>query len=597
MGLVYRALDLRLKREVAIKKVKRELLEDEVVRARFRREALTLAGISHPNIVAVYDLVDDDEGASCLVLELLHGHSLREATTLKCAPSAPEIAIQMAAALEAAHAQSVLHRDIKPDNIFICNNGLIKLMDFGLASVAASVALTQADAVAGTLAYMSPEQLTDSSLDARSDLYALGVVLYECLSGSLPFAGDNPAAVILHRLNSVPEPVTKLPDEVPAQFQEVVLSLLQPDPAQRIGSATALLKCLNAVNEGRPFEAVTTTTKLTDIVHPQPNRPLLGKQKNVIIPMVTILVLGAAVLAATRFNHPLSERPTAEYRPSGKSGSTGSADSKVAKYAIGGKLTQPATLHAHEKIAGGKSVSAKNTQAQSTAAIVQQLNRQNRQIDILERMLASMQREARSKEVDVNRPANGLMKAALPNSLRQSPAENILANTTLPIRARAYRLKADNSTIYLTAMAPAGAHFAVYQPTAATHAFQLLRWSPQIHPAPDGRVHFEGRLHIHPQAHAHFLVITATYNESRTPPQSIDLRDLRRPRTSAAPGREQSPANRFQTFRRALASKLGVDNLEVRIISLRQLPYRRSGRHYAYRNADETNRAAVPLQP
>ncbi len=597
MGVVYRAMDLRLKREVAMKVVKPDLLQDDVVRARFRREALTLAGISHPNIVAVYDLVDNDEGATCLVLELLHGHSLREATALKSAPSPVEIAVQIAAALDAAHAQSVLHRDIKPDNIFVCDNGVIKLMDFGLASVVASVALTQADAVAGTLQYMSPEQLTDSKLDGRSDLYSLGVVLYECLSGYLPFAGDNPAAIILHRLNSAPEPITALPDDVPQQFQDIVLNLLQPDPANRLASATELLKSLDAVKSGKKIDNIPSPIEVPANLPDQEIHVASRLRKSVLLPTLSILLIGAAVFAATRFEPPST---TEQLKPGAVLADTTKAKSARPTRARFGSQANPKPSKPQDIATSARRVvpsQIANSQPQSTAAIVQQLNRQNRQIDILEKMLASMQKRAQTKNATSTKAPHTFASAGHAVLPVPEPHETLRAGGNTPLRASAFRLSPNESTIYLTAIAPATTQFAVYQPSPATHSFHLLPWHPRTHTTHNGVVHFEGKLRLHPQAKAQFLVVTASYDGSGNPPLAIELSDLRKRHYSPRRGMEQSPTSRFQRFRKAFATRLGADALEVRVISLRQLPYRFIRGRYNYRRTSTANRPEIPVQP
>src|SRR5690349_5273454 len=180
MGIVYRAHDIKLRRDVALKVIAPHLVEDEPARARFLTEAQALAGLSHPNIVTVFDLSEEPEtGLVFIVMELLNGLPLRKRITDPTRPQFYDMAIQVCRALEHAHSNGVLHRDIKPENIFVCSDGTIKLMDFGLARLVDGATVNSSGMVTGTVAYMSPEQLRGGTLDPRADLYGLGVVFYE----------------------------------------------------------------------------------------------------------------------------------------------------------------------------------------------------------------------------------------------------------------------------------------------------------------------------------------------------------------------------------------------------------------------------------
>ncbi len=211
MGIVYRAHDTRLRRDVALKMIAPHLMQMESARVRFLREAQALAGLMHPNIVTIFDMAEDaDANTVFLVMELLSGHSLRQFLQDGTCPRTPhcprfsQIALPLCRALEAAHKRGVLHRDIKPENIFICDDGTLKLMDFGLARLLGDMSKNQSSTVAGTLAYMAPEQLRGDKLDARADVYALGVVFFEFVTGAQPFTGDNPGTVLLKHLTEPP---------------------------------------------------------------------------------------------------------------------------------------------------------------------------------------------------------------------------------------------------------------------------------------------------------------------------------------------------------------------------------------------------------
>ena len=245
MGVVYCAHDATLRRDVAVKIIAPHLVQQADARARFQREAQAVAGLTHPNIVAIYDFVEEPKShGAALIMELLRGASLRQRMADKNRPAFSEVAIQTCRALEAAHAKGILHRDIKPENIFVCADGTLKLMDFGLARLLDAANSTQSGMIVGTISYMAPEQLRGEKLDVRTDLYALGVLLYEYLSGVTPFAADNPGAVLLKHLNEPPPSLrAKLPT-LPAEIEAIVLKLLAKNPDDRYPSATALREAL-----------------------------------------------------------------------------------------------------------------------------------------------------------------------------------------------------------------------------------------------------------------------------------------------------------------------------------------------------------------
>ena len=251
-GIVYKAEDTRLGRTVAIKVIKGEGLDHESF-ARFEQEAKATAGLSHPNIVAIYDIGQEDE-SHYLILEFVDGPNLsgfiRSQPGARCdAAIALRIGSQVCQALEYAHSHSILHRDIKPENIMITSTGLPKLMDFGLARALGGPNLTQRGVIVGTPAYLPPEQALGKHSDARSDLYSLGCVLYEMVTGRLPFHGDDPVKVIFSHINDLPVMPRKLAPEIPAALEQIILKLLAKDPDQRYQSAGELLQALKSVKE------------------------------------------------------------------------------------------------------------------------------------------------------------------------------------------------------------------------------------------------------------------------------------------------------------------------------------------------------------
>ncbi len=232
MGMVYRAHDTVLDRDVAIKILATAAVES---RARLEREARAAARLNHPNIITVYD-AGETADVPYIVMELAPGHSLYDQPP-KSIDEIIAIARQISAALEHAHAQGIIHRDLKPENILITSDGTAKLMDFGLAHASGATRITQDGAILGTVFYLAPERVKGTEIDARSDLYSLGVMLFELTTGRLPFEGDDPFAVISKHMNApVVLPSTLRPD-IPPALEAIILKLLAKDPNERFESA------------------------------------------------------------------------------------------------------------------------------------------------------------------------------------------------------------------------------------------------------------------------------------------------------------------------------------------------------------------------
>ncbi len=261
MADVFLARDRLLDRQVAIKVLFPEFAIDPNFVERFRREAQAAANLSHPNIVNVYDW-GKYEGTYFIAMEYVQGRTLAEIlkTNKRLTPKqAAEIASEVAAALGFAHEASLAHRDIKPANILIGTNGQVKVADFGIARAmnsAVEANLTQVGSVMGTASYFSPEQAQGAQPDPRSDLYSLGIVMYEMVAGKPPFTGENPVAIAYKQVHDQPTPLNKIVEGIPRPFEAIVAKLLAKDPKLRYSSAHALRDDLRRFRNGEQVQAL-----------------------------------------------------------------------------------------------------------------------------------------------------------------------------------------------------------------------------------------------------------------------------------------------------------------------------------------------------
>lgn len=247
MGVVYLARDTRLERLVALKFLPPDLASTPTARQRFVNEARAASALNHPNVAVVYD-VADSEGHSFIAMELVEGQSLKELLRDErlSAEQVHALALQIADGLQAAHSKGIVHRDIKPENLLVTREGHVKIMDFGIAKRGTDAGLTQTGTTLGTLAYMSPEQLLADTVDPRSDLWSLGVVLYELLTRELPFRRDREAAILYEILNREPTPVEVHRPDTPPHLRALIAQLLQKDPERRPSSAGDVAKLLRS---------------------------------------------------------------------------------------------------------------------------------------------------------------------------------------------------------------------------------------------------------------------------------------------------------------------------------------------------------------
>ena len=254
MGVVYRARDVRLGRTVALKFLPPALTGDVTAKARLVREAQAASSLDDPHICTIYEIDETEDGQTFIAMACYEGETLKErlATGPLSVAAALDVARQMAKGLARAHARGITHRDVKPANVMVTEAGLVKLLDFGLAKHATAAALTRTGALAGTLAYMAPEQLRGEEADARADVWALGVVLYEMLTGRRPFRNGTEAALLYAILEETPRPVTDVRPEVPPALAEVLQQMLAKDPARRYADAGEALADLEAAEPAAP---------------------------------------------------------------------------------------------------------------------------------------------------------------------------------------------------------------------------------------------------------------------------------------------------------------------------------------------------------
>jgi serine/threonine-protein kinase len=341
MAEVWEARDQVLGRDVAVKLLHRHLADDATFTQRFRAEAVAAARLHHPSIVAIYDTCNDG-GHEAIVMELVRGRTLREYLD-EHGQLRPDEVVQIGAdvadALSAAHGARIVHRDIKPANILLCDDARVMVTDFGIAKIRDDTDLTSAGTMLGTVKYLAPEQVESQPVDARTDIYALGVVLYEALVGRPPFVGDTAAATALVRLHQVPPAPSRFRHDVPHNVDAAVMRSLERDPNRRFADAAELRSALLAPSRpqlGPSIGADPTTVGLsqldpTDWGPPPPRpaapaplaplpatntEPVRPRRWGWVLPAILVVLIGGsiglavALVARTQATGPTASGPT-----------------------------------------------------------------------------------------------------------------------------------------------------------------------------------------------------------------------------------------------------------------------------------------------
>ncbi len=267
MAEVYLARDRLLDRPVALKALFPEYAREPSFVERFRREAQAAANLNHPNIVSIYDW-GQESGTYFIVMEHVEGRSLRDLIRSEGpleAAQASEITAEIAGALAFAHRSGVVHRDVKPGNVLLTRSGTVKVADFGIARAGTSEGLTQTGSVMGTATYFSPEQAQGLPVDGRSDVYSLGVVLYEMVTGVVPFTGDSPVAVAYKHVREAPVPPSRRSPEVPEDLERIILTAMAKEPDHRYQTADDMRADLLRFRRGRPLAAAPVTALVAEV--------------------------------------------------------------------------------------------------------------------------------------------------------------------------------------------------------------------------------------------------------------------------------------------------------------------------------------------
>jgi serine/threonine protein kinase/Flp pilus assembly protein TadD len=289
MGIVYKAEDIKLKRAIALKFLSVGLTQNSEARERFIQEAQAASALDHPNICNIHEIGETENGQMFIAMAFYEGETLKD--RINRGPlefkEALEISSQISQGLAKAHEKGIVHRDIKPVNIIISKDGMAKILDFGIAKLTGATRITKTKATMGTTAYMSPEQARGDNVDLRTDVWSLGVVLYEMISGQLPFSGESEQAIVHNILNKEPKPIKDLPASIPSEFRQIIQKALSKNQEKRYSSAEELFQALHDLN----LKLISGTRLITKgMTFRKPRSRILIGSAALVFVLATILV-------------------------------------------------------------------------------------------------------------------------------------------------------------------------------------------------------------------------------------------------------------------------------------------------------------------
>ena len=294
MGVVYKAEDTKLKRTVALKFLPQDLSRDEESKERFIHEAQAASALDHNNICTIYEIDETDDGQMFIAMACYDGETLKkkiEGGLLKL-EEAIDISLQISEGLSKAHEKDIVHRDLKPANVMLTKDGVVKILDFGLAKLRGQTKLTKLGTTLGTAPYMSPEQARGEEVDNRTDVFSLGVLLYEMLTGQLPFKGDYHEAIIYSIMNEEPEPITGLRTGIPMELEKIVTKCLEKDPSERYQHADELLVDVRRIKKSlESGESLSVTKAHIPITKEPEKKPIWRQPASILTAIITTMIL------------------------------------------------------------------------------------------------------------------------------------------------------------------------------------------------------------------------------------------------------------------------------------------------------------------